>query len=171
MSRSTWACELKYFLGITEVDSLCHAPRERVSWNNSAGLYLCSRWCHAPRERVSWNKNKPWKQSNMVTSRSTWACELKYSLLNAKSNAITVTLHVSVWVEIGIPPPMILSRSSRSTWACELKLMFTIKMEVPYCHAPRERVSWNFGISWISWIFIVTLHVSVWVEISYTFYS
>ena len=33
-------------------------------------------------------------------------------------------------------------------------------------HAPRERVSWNFDTSDSLQIWIVTLHVSVWVEMA-----
>ena len=54
---------------------------------------------HAPRERVSWN----YKQAG-------------------NSIVVDVTLHVSVWVEMGI-----------------LKVILRIFAR----HAPRERVSWN----------------------------
>ena len=54
-----------------------------------------------------------------------------------------VTLHVSVWVEIvGIPYKNLVD-SSRSTWACELKWSCRFQTLAPPCHAPRERVSWN----------------------------
>ena len=55
MSRSTWACELKFCIAYMTADPRCHAPRERVSWNCShiVKIYVCFR--HAPRERVSWN--------------------------------------------------------------------------------------------------------------------
>ena len=77
LSRSTWACELKYISENTKVTISRHAPRERVSWN----LQGCS--------------------------------EASYPL---------VTLHVSVWVEIPVPPCGLYPQHS---------------------HAPRERVSWN----------------------------
>ena len=32
-SRSTWACELKWKTPLTKEELECHAPRERVSWN------------------------------------------------------------------------------------------------------------------------------------------
>ena len=103
-----------------------------------------SKCSHAPRERVSWNRRyRP--------------CKNRYA----------VTLHVSVWVEI---------------------LCQTIYLKQEPCHAPRERVSWNIftapaGIlalghaprERVSWnvlshsssnSLLVTLHVSVWVEIS-----
>ena len=51
---------------------------------------------------------------------------------------------MSVWVEIH--------------WICKIK--FTIRR-----HAPRERVSWNLIHSFFFLNLIVTLHVSVWVEI------
>ena len=54
-----------------------HAPRERVSWNGIDEVLRCIGTSHAPRERVSWNFHiYLW---NFVKS---------------------VTLHVSVWVEI-----------------------------------------------------------------------
>ena len=57
-SRSTWACELKWFCASIQKYVIGHAPRERVSWN-----FFSDRGCrgsprHAPRERVSWNKEK-----------------------------------------------------------------------------------------------------------------
>ena len=41
----------------------------------------------------------------------------------------------------------------------------------PICHAPRERVSWNMLIACLLCAFIVTLHVSVWVEIALNYIS
>ena len=58
---------------------------------------------------------------------------------------ITVTLHVSVWVEI--------QKFVANSW------LFS-------SHAPRERVSWNVNTIFVIFIYPVTLHVSVWVEIS-----
>ena len=55
MSRSTWACELK-FMGENPMNGIIgHAPRERVSWNNNEFVTFTNLLCHAPRERVSWN--------------------------------------------------------------------------------------------------------------------
>ena len=77
MSRSTWACELKFPVWPLLSEYSSHAPRERVSWNCKFAIlswYLAvtlhvSVWVeivvmierkicgssHAPRERVSWN--------------------------------------------------------------------------------------------------------------------
>ena len=99
-----------------------------------------------------------------------------------------VTLHVSVWVEIQIAGVVIVIEfRSRSTWACELKFEIYTWLLWFQCHAPRERVSWNFQYPCltsctsghaprerVSWNLLppccpcvakVTLHVSVWVEI------
>ena len=38
-----------------------------------------------------------------------------------------------------------------------------------YCHAPRERVSWNLSSWQVNCKWLVTLHVSVWVEIQFHF--
>ena len=35
---------------------------------------------HAPRERVSWNMEKRENIENINMSRSTWACELKFTI-------------------------------------------------------------------------------------------
>ena len=100
------------------------------------------------------------------SSRSTWACELK-----------------CLAEDVAKPRP-----PSRSTWACELKfiklsysswvLSHAPRERVSWnacCawsdvhnngHAPRERVSWNYMFCWCVWIFHVTLHVSVWVEMT-----
>ena len=99
-----------------------------------------------------------------------------------------VTLHVSVWVEILIAGTLSFgiashaprervswnileekeknsSAGSRSTWACELKWHWYMVIIVAVCHAPRERVSWNSAVEVIRSPLLVTLHVSVWVEI------
>ncbi len=124
---------------------LCrHAPRERVSWNpnpiQKAGLLNC----HAPRERVSWN--------------------LCNEIVNSSCN---VTLHVSVWVEITFSGEgsIIRVRShaprERVSWNGFYSLCNFLVMR----HAPRERVSWNPRIGLAITNSVVTLHVSVWVEI------
>ena len=77
---------------------LSHAPRERVSWNCNTCRKLRQGLCHAPRERVSWNF-MPVPNFSMST----------------------VTLHVSVWVEINVNLCDTIILQSRSTWACELK--------------------------------------------------
>ena len=120
-----------------------HAPRERVSWNALADF--ATGWIkgHAPRERVSWNASHTdtgiisdvtlhvsvWVEMSpevviytIVSSRSTWACELKSQIQNYRLPA----------------------NLSRSTWACELKFSICRVTEWQWRHAPRERVSWNF---------------------------
>ena len=98
-SRSTWACELKCqtATAVSGADShaprervswngyccslgsntTCHAPRERVSWNTSITKLLRTDCSHAPRERVSWNTQEQTAEQLCISSRSTWACELK----------------------------------------------------------------------------------------------
>ena len=209
LSRSTWACELKYCVLENVCKYICHAPRERVSWNTPYlhspyfpfchaprervswnRCYLaadCLRWRHAPRERVSWNERSAAIVDFQPWSRSTWACELKLSVSSADRLYIRVTLHVSVWVEMMIAGRFSTSVSSRSTWACELKYTNCVLALCVYRHAPRERVSWNYQhfpqkylnvchaprerVSWNRLLqrgnrnAVVTLHVSVWVEI------
>ena len=56
-------------------------------------------------------------------------------------------------------------QGSRSTWACELKFIIPYLFSFLRRHAPRERVSWNSQINQLQKTLLVTLHVSVWVEI------
>ena len=77
----------------------------------------------------------------------------------------TVTLHVSVWVEIYEMWQRIFKQWSRSTWACELKYDKGLYLMDHLSHAPRERVSWNKYFFSNHRHYGVTLHVSVWVEI------
>ena len=130
-SRSTWACELKFFIVGNETDengsrstwacelkchkshpfNICfrHAPRERVSWNSILPMLesTATGRRHAPRERVSWN---------LPSKLSKQPCK--------------VTLHVSVWVEITNK---------------------FLKLQRCNSHAPRERVSWNSTSDEIIW--------------------
>ena len=142
VSRSTWACELKWWTGYLVYRCCGHAPRERVSWN-----------VHAERR----NSLLPvtlhvsvWVEIRAV--RPCWGLQ-------------TVTLHVSVWVEIYGDKAETLRAESRSTWACELKCWEVALSAAPWGHAPRERVSWNVYGRHIGLVSVVTLHVSVWVEI------
>ena len=99
----------------------CHAPRERVSWNCIIGVEVLCIARHAPRERVSWNTTAYGKtKSNTVTLHvSVWV-----EIVNCWFPTFQhfVTLHVSVWVEISkVGAYIYTSAKSRSTWACELK--------------------------------------------------
>ena len=121
-----------------------HAPRERVSWNVIIISYNFYWYCHAPRERVSWNAFAGlWSLQNSQ-SRSTWACELKFNPTIYIPHIGKVTLHVSVWVEISNLLDQVMPKMSRSTWACELKSKLAKESDFNICHAPRERVSWNY---------------------------
>ena len=51
---------------------------------------------------------------------------------------------MSVWVEILCYVIDTVNKKSRSTWACELKLLRKDIYLCLSCHAPRERVSWNY---------------------------
>ena len=94
---------------------------------------------------------------------SVWV-EIKYNCRSCTRGI--VTLHVSVWVEIDKSYLYFLPRMSRSTWACELKSFNCILLVLIKCHAPRERVSWNKQTTNGTAVLSVTLHVSVWVEIT-----
>ena len=143
MSRSTWACELKSTTTYMRIAGVSHAPRERVSWNALSFISVIPVCGHAPRERVSWNRK------------------------GLKDCAqISVTLHVSVWVEIYFLLTHGISFTSRSTWACELKSIWSRQTleEKP------SRSTWACELKCKNHVprtypQNVTLHVSVWVEI------
>ena len=183
---SVWVEMLRYYIQAQWRG--CHAPRERVSWNapgatsvplrtRSRSTWACELKCerseqgrlpfrrHAPRERVSWN----------VRYRSFFLFCL-------------VTLHVSVWVEINEGPIAEFDTESRSTWACELKFNFkylgvfgTTSRSTWACELKSSTAStwWKHRTSRSTWacelkfsleliadtVPLVTLHVSVWVEI------
>ena len=168
-SRSTWACELKLTCSpIADILS-SHAPRERVSWNLTvkAWISLLSVTLHVSvwveiSIKVAGN-------GTLQESRSTWACELKCTVVSSHRNWYShaprervswnwfcrnfqnqryVTLHVSVWVEITLNCTLNQNIRSRSTWACELKLVTT---------------------QWQCLTSQVTLHVSVWVEMHHIY--
>ena len=145
-SRSTWACELKWA-----------ASPQRSERTASRSTWACELKCrrrmglslpagHAPRERVSWNYRSQAQVSLPLTSRSTWACELKYTDSTNYYNA-------------GGHAPR-----ERVSWNWSLYFRADRRL----CHAPRERVSWNFTSVMLIAGIIVTLHVSVWVEIRQT---
>ena len=124
-SRSTWACELKYGIWqFRQGKRTSHAPRERVSWNLDICQEELKAISHAPRERVSWNTkciaiwNK--ERSHAPRERVSWNTRNNFA-----ARTTSVTLHVSVWVEM-----------------------------------PHEMQT--------KYIKHVTLHVSVWVEILFT---
>ena len=230
-SRSTWACELKWDIWVFRRLCWCHAPRERVSWNSLTCDYLSpldvtlhvSVWVEIltgvfgvqlKPSRSTWACELKFSRSGaglfLLRSRSTWACELKFSFVivllfilghaprervswnvpvAAGAGSVSVTLHVSVWVEIqrttasqkcrrsrstwacelkcNITACKLTIHRSRSTWACELKCLERSRQAVYVRHAPRERVSWNFLMILLPFQIFVTLHVSVWVEIAY----
>ena len=163
-SRSTWACELKFGKSI-EFDGVYPVTLHVSVWVEIFVFAVIK---------------------GASLSRSTWACELKSVEWFLDNQEKAVTLHVSVWVEISCSFVKPLAKWSRSTWACELKWKSRIGRVAELGHAPRERVSWNKTrtvnnliaeshaprerVSWnvissnICQPKIVTLHVSVWVE-------
>ena len=79
------------------------------------------------------------------TSRSTWACELKYlSGLQMRGTDSHAPRERVSWNWKS--SDKIKKRSwSRSTWACELKWTYRWRWGGIRRHAPRERVSWNIS--------------------------
>ena len=149
-----------FYKGVTS-----HAPRERVSWNVFSKILLDVPSGHAPRERVSWNSCASLSRVSRCSSRSTWACELKYA---RRGNSRRNLSSRSTWAcELKCTSPMgdPCAHWSRSTWACELKSVGRSTPRKVVGHAPRERVSWNDKYVICGYRIPVTLHVSVWVEI------
>ena len=99
-------------------------------------------------------------------SRSTWACELKSrSRLALRWNRRHAPRERVSW-NCNAKSSLWNAWRSRSTWACELKYKMLLKLAKTCSHAPRERVSWNPIFSFlVTRNSLVTLHVSVWVEI------
>ena len=143
-SRSTWACELKSNFATILFIQCGHAPRERVSWNNTSRIVTIDILCHAPRERVSWNllysQLSFLPKCHAPRERVSWNALCVYPVSNNFSHA----------------------PRERVSW----NEYSDSKGKTEKGHAPRERVSWNPVIATKSCIFDVTLHVSVWVEIS-----
>ena len=133
---------------IVTIQSIMYSPWSRSTW--ACELKFASIFARHSlhMSRSTWAcelKFRPqWWHIHHLWSRSTWACELKCSFLNP--------WHCTIW--------------SRSTWACELKSLAQCQMWRRQCHAPRERVSWNFSGILMPALDQVTLHVSVWVEIT-----
>ena len=138
---------------------------------------------------MSWNFPALIFTAKKIRSRSTWACELKSLLLRRSRRCHVVTLHVSVWVEIGCDLSAIDSITVTLHVSVWVEMLERSKQSYRgEGHAPRERVSWNprgrhkaWGAarSRSTWACelklhgcwrnnsrnVVTLHVSVWVEI------
>ena len=171
-SRSTWACELKYSCYLRNSYRFCHAPRERVSWNifyfkwciNLAVTLHVSVWVEIEIQA----RTCPYV---LVTLHvSVW---VEILIMNGSAFSRCVTLHVSVWVEIkSLKSLTVTLKESRSTWACELKFLSTFTQT--FLHYVTLHVS-----VWVemltrplkSFYFVVTLHVSVWVEIPKRYYK
>ena len=121
--------------------------------------------CHAPRERVSWNIGFVQAFLNLRSSRSTWACELKWQNVNRKRNWKSHAPRERVsWNRQQFQiHNFFRSHAPRERVSWNTEVVTSPHMERG--HAPRERVSWNKNPPLLRTQFApVTLHVSVWVE-------
>ena len=84
MSRSTWACELKSPPSADKKDTALSRSTWACELKSPWILYIVRSECHAPRERVSWNEVWAFSDNVIATSRSTWACELKSNCRKTK---------------------------------------------------------------------------------------
>ena len=143
LTKPTWACELKYDIFDSFATFDRHAPRERVSWNLFLPLEYRAQSCHAPRERVSWNaKSKPHGEihkGHAPRERVSWNADVK-------------PMHIEGYRH---------APRERVSWNCSI-ISYNYNA---ISHAPRERVSWNVKHFYSIIPHLVTLHVSVWVEI------
>ena len=98
-------------------------------------------------------------------SRSTWACELKFLKQARKAKIVQSRSTWACELKCSTHSANRGKSASRSTWACELKYTNSVLALCVYRHAPRERVSWNSPYVNNFKSPCVTLHVSVWVEI------
>ena len=144
LSRSTWACELKY---VSYYNLRLHLL-SRSTWacelkftNHFISNFVQS---HAPRERVSWNLLVALYQGYMYChaprERVSWNYFVNYFIHCLLRHAPRERVS---WNSIKTAEAAEW-HTSRSTWACELKLPISTIF---------DRSS------------LVTLHVSVWVEI------
>ncbi len=143
---------------------MCHAPRERVSWNPfhipryrkdivtlhvSVWVEILCVTCavefmsHAPRERVSWNR-KIWSQSfkalcHAPRERVSWNAWYVMQIRELQVSRSTWACELKLKNSATQAEPIV----SRSTWACELKYVKLWLVSRGFSHAPRERVSWN----------------------------
>ena len=168
-SRSTWACELKWYS--YNMSHMFHIVTLHVSvWveiDIKQAVYMqMSR--HAPRERVSWNNIVLFlRYGSAVTLHvSVW---VEIYLIRRKSFSALVTLHVSVWVEI-------LWRGWSGARGLRVTLHVSVWVEIIVGNISRESRQVTLHVSvWVEilqWCYTafrsaVTLHVSVWVEIGY----
>ena len=139
-----------------------------MSWNSVDKPRTRQAVCHAPRERVSWNVKVDFGAEEAIVTLhvSVWVEIHRLPHLVQNCN---VTLHVSVWVEIQVYSSnrlLIFGHAPRErvSWNCNAKS----PLWNAWRHAPRERVSWNHMLPCCHKILTaVTLHVSVWVEMSH----
>ena len=146
-SRSTWACELKSWNYATILNG------ERVTLHVSVWVEMYNRLVAVDGNYVTlhvsvwveiWQRGRTLKT---MTSRSTWACELKlkYPFISCSHTASRSTwaCELKYFVKWYTQD----KNRSRSTWACELKYWRVVWYRNRNSHAPRERVSWNCFIS------------------------
>ena len=144
VSRSTWACELKFDKSDSFINDTSHAPRERVSWNAYGEGSTYPYKGHAPRERVSWNENiynfYICRNGHAPRERVSWNFK---GILKINDDVSHAPRERVSWNGQSIPP-----------------ILENLR------HAPRERVSWNLSRFVNTAEVYVTLHVSVWVEMT-----
>ena len=144
MSRSTWACELK-FCNISmhnkTADVTLHVSvwvEMRVAVMSSSPRLVTlhvSVWVEMPISPLSVMYGE---------SRSTWACELKCQACHTAPVDPSVTLHVSVWVEIAhIWHDTVCAERHAPRERVSWNSLWSLSVHSCCRHAPRERVSWN----------------------------
>ena len=189
MSRSTWACELKFEMKDTEEEETeGHAPRERVSWNIGIKLFKVLKvvTLHVSVWVEIYSRKRHENGAFVTLHVSVWVEIISDTVL--QGNGI-VTLHVSVWVEITSSYPSVMIRKVTlhvSVWVeivhilvIQLHVVVTLHVSV-WVEMIASKVISHFSMSRSTWacelklsvcqfptvILNVTLHVSVWVEMT-----
>ena len=103
-----------------------HPLREDVSWNTWENILSYLVLSHPLREDVSWNVNCQIAQERLLSSSSSWGCELKYVCGWHSSIFKVVILFVRMWVEMQGVWRFFIMLMSSSSWGCELKFSSSI---------------------------------------------
>ena len=138
-SASSWGCELKWLWAADMTKTArCQPLREAVSWNSHASRCLLLSNSQPLREAVSWNLTMLQICLRVLSSASSWGCELKYDRILESYKGIRQPLREAVSWNYVMIPRAALACQSASSWGCELK-----------CWCMYNR--WNIRMSASSW--------------------
>ena len=163
-SRSTWACELKYQKPLMNrwwtLSRSTWACELKLSYYE-INLNLAKVTLHVSVWVEIWSVLDRWNGTSVTLHVSVWVEIWPHCRLPETKE---VTLHVSVWVEMKQLSMLleVLSHAPRERVSWNMERIRSLERNER--HAPRERVSWNMRVLMLDFRLLVTLHVSVWVE-------